>query len=67
MTYDVRDHDDHTHLSLVRTGFEPAGNQENSPIEEFDAGWPFFLSNLKSVIERGVDRRSSDMGQRVSA
>lgn len=54
--------DGRTVLRLVHEGWTDDMREAR---EHHDQGWRFFLGNLKSVLEEGVDRRAEVMGIQV--
>jgi uncharacterized protein YndB with AHSA1/START domain len=55
-----------TTLMLRHEGWGAEGDWEGA-YEMHVSGWQGFLANLKSYIERGHDRRASEMGMKVGA
>jgi uncharacterized protein YndB with AHSA1/START domain len=57
--------DDGTKLVLEHEGWgsDPEWDQAH---EMHAGGWQFFLGNLKSYLERGEDRRASEMGMKTA-
>jgi uncharacterized protein YndB with AHSA1/START domain len=53
-----------TRLRLVHSGWGSGGDWDPS-YEMHESGWRFFLENLKSYVERGEDRRATEMGMRT--
>jgi uncharacterized protein YndB with AHSA1/START domain len=64
VTFTLSDAGDGTRVDLAHEGW-PAGAEE--AVEMHRGGWAFFMGNLKSVLEDGVDRRAEAMGQKVGA
>lgn len=55
-----------TKLVLEHEGWG-AAEEWDSAYEMHASGWQFFLGNLKSYLERGEDRRASEMGLKTPA
>ena len=53
-----------TQLTLVHSGWTP---ETEASMKEHDMGWGFFLGNLKSYLEDGLDQRAAAMGMKVGA
>lgn len=58
----LEERDGRTVLRLVHDGWADGTDEARGHHEE---GWSFFLGNLKSVLEEGVDRRAEVMGMEV--
>lgn len=55
-----------TSLTLEHEGWGTGGDWDQA-YEMHAGGWQFFLGNLKSYLERGEDRRGSEMGMKTAA
>jgi uncharacterized protein YndB with AHSA1/START domain len=66
--YYVDVHGGRVRVRLVHSGFDDSGSWDNY-IDGLDAGWTFFLFNLKHALERhrGVDRQQLSARFRTSA
>ena len=66
--YYVEAHGGKVRVRLVHSGFDDSGSWDDY-IDGLDAGWTFFLFNLKHALERhrGVDRRQLSARFRTSA
>jgi uncharacterized protein YndB with AHSA1/START domain len=53
-----------TDLVLTHTGFGSGADWDRS-FESHAEGWGFFVMNLRSYLERGVDTRARDLGLNV--
>lgn len=54
-----------TVVNLIHSGWG-AGPDGDNQREQHAGGWNFFMANLKSYLEEGVDRRAAVLGQRTS-
>jgi uncharacterized protein YndB with AHSA1/START domain len=61
--FDLSDAGEGTTLRLVHGGWR---ENMDEAIERHAQGWGFFLGNLKSFLEEGVDRRVEAMGMSVA-
>ena len=57
---------DGTELVLEHEGWGTGGDWDQA-YEMHVGGWQFFLGNLKTYLERGEDRRASEMGMKTTA
>jgi uncharacterized protein YndB with AHSA1/START domain len=64
VTFLLDDEGDGTRLTLRHDGWP---GDADEAVEMHRGGWTFFLGNLKTVYEDGVDRRAKAMGQKVAA
>ena len=66
--YYVEAHDSRVRVRLVHSGFDDDSSWDGY-IDGLDAGWTYFLFNLKHALERhrGVDRRQQSARFRTSA
>jgi uncharacterized protein YndB with AHSA1/START domain len=55
-----------TDVVLTHSGFGYGADWDRS-FESHSEEWGFFVANLRSVLERGVDRRGHDLGLRTRA
>jgi uncharacterized protein YndB with AHSA1/START domain len=66
--YYLEAHGDHVRVRLVHSGFDDSGSWDDY-IDGLDAGWTYFLFNLKHALERhrGVERRQLSARFRTTA
>ena len=64
VTFTLTPKDGGTELTLVHSGWTADADQS---MKEHDMGWGFFLGNLKSYLEDGLDQRAAAMGMKVGA
>ena len=62
VNFELQDNGSGTALRLEHRGWSDDMDQA---YEMHSQGWAFFLGNLKSYLEEGVDRRAEAMGMRV--
>ena len=53
-----------TKVTLVHSGWG-SGQELDTVFKAYDDGWRFFMSNLKSWLERNEDERSAKSGQKT--
>ena len=54
-----------TEVSLAHTGFGPGA--EGEKLHDYHAGpWSFYMVNLKTYLETGVDNRAAALGQKTA-
>jgi uncharacterized protein YndB with AHSA1/START domain len=64
VTFDLKETDGGTEVSITHSGW-PEGSDE--AYKNHLSGWGFFLANLKSLVEDGLDSRTTAVGMKVEA
>ena len=65
VTFVIKPNGDETIVSLAHTGFGPGA--EGEKLRDYHAGpWSFYMSNLKTYLESGVDNRAAALGQKTA-
>jgi len=65
VTFDLKQSTGGTEIDLIHSGW-PEGEDE-AAYQSHTRGWQFFLSNLKTLIEDGVDNRATAMGMEAKS
>jgi uncharacterized protein YndB with AHSA1/START domain len=64
VTIALREANGETSVHLVHSGWQES--EEGNALRANHAGpWSFYLANLKSYLERGVDERTAKLGQKT--
>ena len=64
VTFTLAPEGDGTRVSLAHTGFG-TGDEGQAARDHHAGPWDFYLSNLKSYLEDGVDNRAAVLGQKT--
>jgi uncharacterized protein YndB with AHSA1/START domain len=65
VTFTIKPDGDQTTVSLAHTDFGPG--PEGEKLRDYHAGpWTFYMSNLKTYLESGVDNRAAALGQKTA-
>jgi uncharacterized protein YndB with AHSA1/START domain len=65
VTFVIEPNGDETIVTLAHTGFGPGAKGEK--LRDYHAGlWSFYMSNLKTYLESGVDNRTAALGQKTA-